>query len=275
MPEPLRSPKQSRVAAKTRAHPYTRPPNSTRTYSAEQPNSLFGALKTIVTAPLAWLSTGDTQRSDEIHQKRRVSATEHSGTPPNAKRVRRESPQGDDGVGYLDPPSSIFEPKVLPIHPRNVVNGVPPARKMSLDPLPSSFDPADIPLPFSRATSVVSHMSMSVEPQGPLRRSMTRDLSIPPPSPFARSYSRSSVAPFAPGASFGPTVMHRTRESTAPPLLASSTATPSFTRPPLSSTATGTGQQNLFPGVVSRGWSEGPMSTLLESRKVHRLFHCF
>ena len=280
MPDPFRSPKQSRVAAKSRSHPYARPLNSSRTrdVAVQRSNSLLGALKTIVTAPLAWLSSNDAQESNDTHQKRRISPMERSGTPPRAKRARRdETPVVAEELeaGFADPPSSMFESKrtsILSFNGPNGLNGVPPARTMSIDRPPPSVEPADLPLPVSRGASIISRTSMSVEPLEafPIRRSVTRDLSMPPPSPFARSHSRSSMTPFAPGATFGPSPKRRPRESTAPPLLGPSTPTPTFTRPP----ATSTGHQNLFPTAASRGWSEGPMSAFLEqNRQVRRTRH--
>jgi hypothetical protein len=269
MPEPLRSPKQSRVTAKSRSHPYTRPANThrARNVGLERSNSLLGTIKSFVTAPLAWLSLGDSQESGDTAQKRRVSGTERGGTPPRAKRVRRDSPERG---GYLDPPNSLFLPVGLPAPLWNVANGVPPARTMSVEPPPPS--PPDLPLPPSRGHSILSRASMSIEPQHPfaIRRSTTRDLSMPPPSPFARSYSRSSLTPQPAGATFGPSPKRKPRESTAPPLLGSPTPKPTFTRPPPASG----GQQNLFPRALSRGRSEDPISAILgRSRQVRRPFH--
>ncbi|KAF8531658.1 hypothetical protein JB92DRAFT_2198359 [Gautieria morchelliformis] len=263
MPDPFRSPKQTRMAAKSRGHPYARPSNAhrTRDVGVERPSSLLGALKNIVTAPLTWFSAGDhPQGSDDTPQKRRVSVAERAGTPPRPKRVRRESPQDGEEVGYLDPPSSLFVSKRPPIPHWDISNGITPARTMSLEPPSSAVDPTGLPLPPSRGTSVMTRTSMSIEPHDTILkpRSMTRDSSMPPPSPFARSFSRSSFTPLAAGATFGPSPKRKTRESTAPPLLGPS-PTPSFTRPPPAAA----GHQTLFPGAPSRGRSEDSILAFL------------
>ncbi|KIJ43996.1 hypothetical protein M422DRAFT_252490 [Sphaerobolus stellatus SS14] len=118
MPEPLRSPKQSRAAAKAQAHPYGRPSTARRTArdaGGEGSTSLIGAFKSFVKAPLSWLSTGASKESNgvpngDIIQKRKVSFEERSSSPPPiSKRPRRISPTSDEEAAqFFEEPYALL-----------------------------------------------------------------------------------------------------------------------------------------------------------------------
>lgn len=265
MPEPIRSPKQSRIATKARSNPYPRQATSRRDHSVEpltRQSSLLGAIKSLVTAPLSWLSTVEIRPVDsELVQKRKDPLSERSGTPPKTKRVRRDSPDATD-----QRPASYSKP-VKPLW--DLGNGVPPAR---LQKERSLRDEDDFYIP-SSPLAIYDRASQSIEPLDSklsnihIRRSTTRERSMPPPSPFARSFSRVSLTPQPTGATFGPSPKRKQRDLTAP-LLNSVPPIPAFTRPPSTS---------LFPKPSVRQTSEGPiMSLLSQSRQVliHHPFVC-
>jgi nucleoporin NUP1 len=276
MPEPLRSPKQSRASARARSNPYQRPANrhTTRDASvgADGPASLFGTLKSIVTAPLSWLASSGHKGSNnalnnsELAVKRKVSFDERSGTPPKSKRIRRKSPELEDEEEPLPSVSSVIGLKRPPLPLWDLGNGVPRARMQPIDQPQPPANAIEFPLPPSRGAS---RFTMSVEPLDKLaaRRSVTRERSLPPPSPFARGFSSVSLTPQPAGATFGPSPKRKLREFSVPPVI-SVPSTPRFVRPSSSVPPT-----SVFRRPVSREPSEGPiMSLMSQTRQVRILF---
>lgn len=257
MPEPTRSPRQSKVAVKARGNLYSHSQSRsqrdvTPVDSMTRQSSLLGAIKNLVTAPLSWLSVTERPLGDnDITQKRKKPFFERSGTPPKPKRVRRSSPDATD-----DNPA--HRKMITPLW--DLGNGVPPARHQHND---SQDRTAPSPFVLHERTS------QSVEPLDSklsnihIRRSITREKSMPPPSPFARSLSRISLTPQPSGATFGPSPK-RKRDLTAPPSnsLPLVPAVPTFMRPPSMPPS------SLFPQSPTKQASEGPiMSLLAQSRQ--------
>lgn len=166
MPEPLRTPKQSRTAARSSTQPYhaTNSHRIARNIDTEGSSSLFGTIKSFMKSFLPSNDSSDLNgvANGDASHKRRVLSEERSGTPPRAKRARRKSPESEEEhLGYLDPPYSLLGPSRHSIPFGLVTNGVHPARVKPIDQPQPPIDAADIPLPPSRG---VSRASMSIEP---------------------------------------------------------------------------------------------------------------
>ncbi|GJJ12501.1 hypothetical protein Clacol_006744 [Clathrus columnatus] len=262
MPEPIRSPKQYRSIAKARTNPYPRlqPQNHHRglVEPISQQSSLLGTIKSFVTAPLSWLSPVDRSSYDnEYLQKRKDPFFERTDTPPKPKRVRRDSPDAADQrpVAYSKPMTPLWD----------MGNGVPPARLLEKERLLQ--DNNELYCTPSSPPAIHDHTSQSVEPLDSklnnihIRRSTTREHSLPPPSPFARGFSRVSMTPQPSGATFGPSPKRKQRDLTAPPIipLTPLPPVPSFTRAP------SVPLSSLFP--KPRQMSEGPIMSLLSQSR--------
>lgn len=146
--------------------------------------SLMGALKDIVTAPLAWFGAGDEPEtdfgdSDSKGKRRRTvngAAKQPLGDRDNAKRIRMHSPdrqiQSSNSNGYLDPPGNVFQPQYQP-QPQAQPQAQPPpvVRASSI-----SIPPTTIPYQQRSLNNMSRH---TISPVGAeTTRAQTRSFSI-------------------------------------------------------------------------------------------------
>lgn len=141
--------------------------------SLSRTNTLFGAIKNIVTAPLSWFASTDDfeDTRDNTGKRRRLAAvpiepaSDEEESAPRTKRMRVHSPPRElqrEG-GYLEPPSSMFQ------RPPSI------GRSVSMGTQTNS-----LPHPAAGTTSSYVRSTLS-----PLRNlSISRTMSIdPPPRP--------------------------------------------------------------------------------------------
>lgn len=233
---PVWSPSDTMLPTRSIKHPPQRknkgygrrPPTMTRS------GSILSTIRNIVTAPLSWFA-GNEEFEDINGKRRRAVGID---APPNIvaegskqKRMRVDSPPM--ATGYLDPPQTSFQSFLQPPqrketdsidqrsnHSQTSYNKWRPSplsvtRTMSIDPPTRSatftHDSARITLPHDSVVHTRNSMSVS------------RDLSLPPPTPFRM---RTSLTPQP-----SPTKSVR-REASAPPPLATLMSNPIFVKPP-------------------------------------------
>ena len=232
--------------------------------------SFFGALKNIVTAPLAWLTSYDDHENVSGKRARTANtALEGESTyhedQPSAKRKRVDSPPAPPpqqatrtAQGYLDVPENLLSQRVGDRHRQtapaghgrsaSVVNslnipagsGVHPARRTaSPTGLTSYMQPSmmqrtqSMDPPAYRALSLSRDVSM----EDGLPGSASRDVTMSPSrhTPF-QLRPRNSMTPQPTGQAFGPVPRHKERDASEPPPLASLISKPVFVKPPAQAT---------------------------------------
>ncbi|KAL7283175.1 hypothetical protein ACG7TL_002601 [Trametes sanguinea] len=230
--------------------------------------SLFGTLKNLVTAPLAWLSSQDDFEDTPGKRRRTARAVERVDDSdeedrPTAKRKRVDSPETSppplsqptrSTQGYLDVPEDLIPKQSVPRQrltaPASNLRSssftpslsVPAmqeahlARRTASPAISASFSqPAAIQRtqsmdpPAYRAISLSRDVSM----EGGLTGSASRDVTMSPTrqTPF-QLRSRSSLTPQPSGQAFGPTPQHKGRDASEPPPLAALMSNPVFVKPP-------------------------------------------
>ncbi|TBU50123.1 hypothetical protein BD309DRAFT_576682 [Dichomitus squalens] len=246
-------------------HGRRRPPRGQLTRSG----SLFGALKNIVSAPLAWLTSYDDQENLSGKRGRNHNVIlEDEGTyhedQPSAKRKRVDSPELSAPLqqpatrttqGYLDVPENLIskqpgtrqKPGAHPGHgrsssmatapPNPFVQGAHPARRtaspagiMGFGPYTSLQRTQSMDPPAYRALSLSRDVSMEDGQPGPVARDVTM-------SPSRRDSSfqlraRSSLTPQPIGQTFGPNIRHKERDPSEPPPVGQLKTKPEFLRAP-------------------------------------------
>ncbi|KAJ7632275.1 hypothetical protein FB45DRAFT_746021 [Roridomyces roridus] len=201
---------------------------------ARSNSSLLGALKNIVTAPLAWFATAeDFEDTPDLKGKRRRhlappsgAAADDSEDPPRSKRPRPpyvSQTYAQSPSGYLDPPNTVFDNNSsffransvnIPAPTLNHLNtstrsGL--SRTMSID--PPSRDTPRYSTPLDR--------DISMEASSFIRTSIPRDHSMPlPPTRSLRMRTSLTPQPAQP------------REVSEPPPISSLAQRPVFVRPP-------------------------------------------
>lgn len=230
--------------------------------------SIFGAIKNIVTAPLAWFTSYEDGENGAGKRGRNFNPVlEDEGTyhedQPSAKRKRVDSPSPPappsrqatrPAQGYLDVPenmlsqqagnrqrqsapgyhgrsSSLFTSLSVPAVP-----GAQPARRTaSPTGITSYMQPSMIqhtqsmdPPPY-RALSLSRDVSMEDGVSGTLSRDVT--MSPSRHTPF-QLRPRSSMTPQPSGQTFGPVSRHKEWDASEPPPLASLISKPVFVKPP-------------------------------------------
>ncbi|KAJ7771812.1 hypothetical protein B0H16DRAFT_196549 [Mycena metata] len=250
---------------------------------ARSNSSLLGTIKNIVTAPLAWFATTeDFEDSPDPKGKRRRHTASHSAPaaddnegPPRSKRARVKSPDSQiqfhpepqyvappysqPSMGYLDPPSSVFNNQSN-FYRSNSVNITAPtlnqfnpsnrsglSRTMSIDPPhnPISF-PRDTIMnftPLERDTSMEASFIRTSS-------SIPRDLSMPLPTTRTSIRPRSSLTPQP----------AQPREVSEPPPLSSLAQKPIFVRAPPES----------HRRLSSQSSSSSTLGSLVESQRSTR-----
>ncbi|KAJ7184165.1 hypothetical protein C8R46DRAFT_451817 [Mycena filopes] len=222
---------------------------------ARSNSSLLGTIKNIVTAPLAWFATTDDfEDAPDLKGKRRrhsgphpASAADDSEGPPWPKRARVKSPDSQiqfhpepqyvappysqPSMGYLDPPSSVFNNQSN-FYRSNSVNLTAPtlnqfnpnnrsglSRTMSIDPPHNSTsftrDTTMNFTPLERDTSMEASFFRTSS-------SIPRDLSMPLPAARTSIRMRTSLTPQP----------AQPREVSEPPPLSSLAQKPIFVRAP-------------------------------------------
>ncbi|KAI0713253.1 hypothetical protein C8Q76DRAFT_768424 [Earliella scabrosa] len=247
--------------------------------------SFFGALKNIVTAPLAWLTSYDDHENVSGKRARTANtALEGESTyhedQPSAKRKRVDSPPAPPPQqatrttqGYLDVPENLLSQRTAPAgHGRSasVVNslnipagsGVHPARRTaSPTGLTSYMQPSmmqrtqSMDPPAYRALSLSRDVSM----EDGLPGSASRDVTMSPSrhTPF-QLRPRNSMTPQPTGQTFGPVPRHKERDASEPPPLASLISKPVFVKPPAQ--ASQSHPEQLVTTLGSIAESNGRMS---------------
>ncbi|CDO69016.1 hypothetical protein BN946_scf184834.g23 [Trametes cinnabarina] len=230
--------------------------------------SLFGTLKNLVTAPLAWLSSQDDFEDTPGKRRRTARVIERDEDSdeedrPTVKRKRVDSPEASPTPlsqptrptrGYLDVPEELIPKQSAPrqrltapagnfrsssFTPSLSVPGMQEAhfaRRTASPTIGASFSqPAAIQRtqsmdpPAYRAISLSRDVSM----EGGLTGSATRDVTMSPTrqTPF-KLRSRSSLTPQPSGQSFGPNPQSKGRDASEPPPLAALMSNPVFLKPP-------------------------------------------
>ncbi|KAI0362732.1 hypothetical protein OH77DRAFT_1389497 [Trametes cingulata] len=230
--------------------------------------SLLGALKNIVTAPLAWLSSQDDFEDVQGKRRRHPNAPDrdedaYDDDRRSAKRKRVDSPDPTPASlhqptrttqGYLDVPEGLIPKQPAPRqrltapaqHGRSssfapsfsapAMHDAHLARRTASPTISASFSqPAAIQRtqsmdpPAYRAISLSRDVSMD----GGLSGSATRDVTMSPTrqTPF-QLRSRTSLTPQPSGQTFGPTPQHKGRDASEPPPLAALMSNPVFVKPP-------------------------------------------
>lgn len=228
--------------------------------------SLLGTLKNIVTAPLSWFGQDD-DFEDTPGKRRRLGPSGDAGDTTEdggsrKKRLRVNSPEKEDQMGYLDPPGQIFQ------QPRSAPPGGSFTKLPSLASYPASINrstsvqtPSNSvrrissrnnrhtvsPLRTSSAQADILSRTMSMDP--PARQQLGRDVTMTPHrdanrysmslprdasvsptrSPFRM---RTSLTPQPTGANFGPSFQQRRERTSEPPTMEELMANPMFVRPP-------------------------------------------
>ncbi|PIL23752.1 transporter [Ganoderma sinense ZZ0214-1] len=265
-------------------HGRRRPPRAQLARSG----SLIGALKNIVSAPLAWFTSYDDQ--ENLSGKRGRTATnailEDEGTyhedQPSAKRKRVDSPEPPVPLsqlaprsikGYLDVPDDLLSRPTgsrnrsgaQPGHGRSssmvaplsipAVQGAHPARRTAspagiLAPgqLIAAQRTQSMDPPQYRALSLSRDVSMEDGQLG----SATRDVTMSPSrrDPF-QLRARNSLTPQPTGQAFGPNVRHKERDTSEPPPLAALMSKPQFVKPPLQTAPGQAGQDFTTLGSLA------------------------
>ncbi|KAI0371758.1 hypothetical protein BV20DRAFT_161850 [Pilatotrama ljubarskyi] len=252
-----------------RDSPRTRHARRRATHSPlSRTGSLLGALKNIVTAPLAWLSSQDDFEDVQGKRRRHPNAPDRDEDSfdderPTAKRKRVDSPEPAPAPlhqpmrtaqGYLDVPEDLIPKHTVPRqrltapaqHGRSssfapsfsvpAMHDANLARRTASPTISTSFSqPSAIQRtqsmdpPAYRAISLSRDVSM----EGGLSGSATRDVTMSPTrrDPF-QLRSRTSLTPQPSGQTFGPTPQHKGRDASEPPPLASLMSNPVFVKPP-------------------------------------------
>ncbi len=229
--------------------------------------SIFGTIKNIVTAPLAWLTSYEDQENVSGKRGRNGNAIlQDEGTyhedQPSAKRKRVESPQPSPPPqqptrttqGYLDVPENLLsrqaggrQRQTAPVgHSRSMSlvtslnvptpSGSHPARRTASPAvMPSYMQPSMIQRtqsmdpPAYRATPLSRDVSMEEGQFGSVRRDVT--MSPTRHTPF-QLRPRNSLTPQPSGQTFGPTLRPKERDVSEPPPLAALVTKPVFVKPP-------------------------------------------
>ncbi|KAI1790766.1 hypothetical protein LXA43DRAFT_470871 [Ganoderma leucocontextum] len=256
--------------------------------------SLIGALKNIVSAPLAWFTSYDDQGNLSGKRGRTTTAIlEDEGTyhedQPSAKRKRVDSPEPPAPLpqfampttqGYLDVPENLLS-KTIGVRHRSgaqaghgrsssmvaplsipAVQGAHPARRtaspagiLATGQLTTVLRTQSMDPPQFRALSLSRDVSMEDGQPG----SATRDVTMSPSrrDPF-QLRPRSSLTPQPTGQTFGPHVRHKERDASEPPPLVALMSKPQFVKaPPL--TAQGQAGQD-FTTLGSLAEAKGRIS---------------
>lgn len=252
-------------------------------------NTLFGAIKNIVTAPLSWFASTDDfeDTRDSMGKRRRLAAVptepalDEEEKAPRTKRMRMDSPPRElqrEGA-YLEPPPSMFQqpPSIgrsvstgtqashLPIHPAGATGNyvrstLSPLRNLSIS-RTMSIDPP--PRPQSRDGG-------AFQSQRPLTAHQDVDSSmesvhVPPPlsAPSIPSFSRTSLSmprdlsmphsrpAFRMRTSLTPQPAQIQRERSEPPPLQLLRNHPTFVKAPPSEEGVRTGSTELGPTLGS------------------------
>ena len=229
--------------------------------------SIFGTIKNLVTAPLAWLTSYDDQENVSGKRGRNTNVPlEEEGTyhedQPSAKRKRVESPQPSPPPrqstrttqGYLDVPENLLSrnagghhrhgPPVAHGRSTSLVtslnipppSGTHPARRTASPAVMTSYMPPSMAQrtqsmdpPAYRAISLSRDVSMEDGQSG----SVGRDVTMSPTrhTPF-QLRPRNSLTPQPSGQTFGPTPRQKERDVSEPPPLAALITKPVFVKPP-------------------------------------------
>ena len=249
--------------------------------------SLIGALKNIVSAPLAWFTSYDDQENLSGKRSRITNAIlEDEGTyhedQPSAKRKRIDSPELSgpppqlaprSTQGYLDVPDNLLSKPVggrnrssaQPGHGRSssmvaplsipAVQGAHPARRtaspagiLASSQLIAAQRTQSMDPPQYRAISLSRDVSMEDGQFG----SATRDVTMSPSrrDPF-QLRARNSLTPQPTGQSFGPNVRHKERDASEPPPLSALMSKPQFVKPPLQTAQGQAGQDFTTLGSLA------------------------
>ncbi|KAI0317300.1 hypothetical protein OF83DRAFT_1172117 [Amylostereum chailletii] len=187
--------------------------------------SVFNTIKTIVSAPLAWLSQ-PSETEDTPGKRRRLPQApsddpDDTGPLFNAKRIRLDSPErdGHNHSGYLDPPLALIESRPPPPPQRHT--NPPPIRQTTLPTIQQRTMSMDPP---ARHTAPLRHEPTLVH--HPLGRDASMDSS---PRPLR---IRSTLTPSRSGLDFGPAPKRTDRNPSEPPPLAALMSNPIFVKPP-------------------------------------------
>ena len=231
--------------------------------------SLFGTLKNIVTAPLAWLSSQDDFEDTPGKRRRNVKAVEHeegsdSDDRPSAKRKRVDSPEPQSAPirqptrpvtqGYLDVPENLIPKQTVPrqrltapaSHVRSssftpslsvpAIQEAFPARRTASPAMTASYSqPAAIQRTQSMDPPAYRPISLSrdVSMEDGIAGSAPRDVTMSPTRKTAfQLRPRNSLTPQPSGQGFGPLPQQRGRDASEPPPLAALISNPVFVKPP-------------------------------------------
>lgn len=239
-------------------HGRRRPPRGQLTRSG----SLIGALKNIVSAPLAWFTSYDDQENLSGKRSRTTNAILEDGgayheDQPSAKRKRVDSPEPPaprSTQGYLDVPDNLFSKPIGGRHRYGAQLGhgrsssmvaplsIPVTQSAHLARRTAS--PAGILAPSQLATTQRTQsmdppqyrplsLSRDVSMEDGQLGSATRDVTMSPSrrDPF-QLRARNSLTPRPTGQTFGPNVRHKERDASEPPPLAALMSKPQFVKPP-------------------------------------------
>ncbi|KAF8894394.1 hypothetical protein BD779DRAFT_1668917 [Infundibulicybe gibba] len=159
---------------------------------ARSNSSLFGTIKNIVTAPLAWFASTDFEDSADAKGKRRRLAPESTHLSEQdegivrKKRLRVYSPDREQEQErpvpkngprtYLDPPSTVFQQQYQPTNHHVALSAH------------SNHKPTTVPDFPRNASTTINLQNRST--LSPLRSALSRTMSIDPPS---RPLSRESA----------------------------------------------------------------------------------
>ncbi|KAI0747868.1 hypothetical protein C8Q80DRAFT_1316526 [Daedaleopsis nitida] len=212
--------------------------------------SIFGAIKNIVTAPLAWFTTYDDTENVSGKRGRNIeSILENEGVyheeQPSAKRKRVDSPPAPHQAtrtnhGYLDVPANMLSQQ-SGTHQRltaPLAHGRSTSLVTSLDvPTTSGVHPARRT---ASPTGITSYMqssmiqrTQSMDPPHGMPGSANRDVTMSPSRHTAfQLRPRSSMTPQPTGQTFGPTPRVKERDVSEPPPLAALISKPVFVKPP-------------------------------------------
>ncbi|KIJ60594.1 hypothetical protein HYDPIDRAFT_32019 [Hydnomerulius pinastri MD-312] len=243
--------------------------NGTGPASLGRSSSFLSAIKGIVTAPLGWFATTETDFEDTKGKRRRLpAASEHTRAEDDSlqsktKRMRVSSPDRDPNP-YLDPPGSAFKQprrtsdqsssgyqrhlsmsprKTLRIPAASATLNQSPRNRHTLSPHPSGshLRPQGVTRTMSLDPPSNSNFSSRVQRDSTMQdvqeesryardaMSISRDASMSP----RHLRIRSSLTPQPSGASFGPIVPpRRERDPNEPPPLTALMSNPTFVKPP-------------------------------------------
>ncbi|KAJ7043297.1 hypothetical protein C8F04DRAFT_944273 [Mycena alexandri] len=250
---------------------------------ARSNSSLLGTIKNIVTAPLAWFATTeDFEDSPDPKGKRRRHTASHSAPaaddsegPPRNKRARVKSPDSQiqfhpepqyvappysqPSLGYLDPPSSVFNNQSNFYRSNSVnitapiLNQFNPSNRSGLS-RTMSIDPPHNPISFARDTTMnFTPLERDTSMEASFIRtssSIPRDLSMPLPTTRTSIRPRSSLTPQP----------VQPREVSEPPPLSSLAQKPIFVRAPPES----------HRRLSSQSSSSSTLGSLVESQRSTR-----